>query len=93
MALDLLLSPWTLLLLLLYLGQSLYHRLTRRRTAFDELPWAGLPAGWFFPKLRAQFTMRSKRKELEDAWRRVRPSILHDSDERASRRLTERAPR
>ena len=65
--------PLSLIPLCLLILFTVYKHLTRKATAFDTLPWAGLPPGKF-PKLRAYFSFAKARETFIQAFKDVSPS-------------------
>ena len=79
MALTLPISPLALMPLLVFFFYALYHRLTRRLSALDVLPWIGVPKGRF-AKIRARLSTAGAQEILESSWKEVfHPSTLHDA--------------
>ena len=62
--------PVSLIPLCLLILLTVYKRWTRKATAFDTLPWSGLPEGRF-PKLRAYFSFAKARETFIQAFRDV----------------------
>lgn len=67
---DFLINPLALLPLFVLLLYSVYGHVTRKPTAFDTLPWVGLPAGPL-AKLRARFSIMDYRSVFASSWKQV----------------------
>ena len=77
MAIQSPISPLALLPFLVFLSYNLYKRLTRRTTAFDKLPWIGLPKG-LFAKIRARLSAAGCQKLLESSWKEVTARLSYE---------------